>query len=589
MAMATGTVLQEQQRDLLQQERRLVNELQTDLVQFAEIDPAHVVTLRQVMLALDELFLLVIVGEFNAGKSATINALLRAPVLKEGVIPTTQEITLLRYGEGVVQHTDAQGMADVRYPADFLRDITIVDTPGVNAVLREHERLTEDFIPRSDLVLFIASADRPFTESERAFLERMRMWGKKIVIVVNKVDLLRSPQELQEVVDFVRGKCKELLGFEPELFPVSAHNAQKAQQESEPDATNLWEQSGFQPLEHYLFETLDETERIRLKLSTPLGVMQRLLGETRRVVEQRAGLLEEDARTIKTIENQQQLYREDMERNFVHRLGEIENIILEMRERGDRFFDDTIRLGRVFDLIHPERIKNDFQEKVIGDSEKRIDNTIQQLIDWMVEQEQRFWQDIMEYLDKRREVSARRESEMIGSVGRRFDHNRRALLQEVARTADTILRTYDRNAEAAELSHDLRTSVVQAGLVSAGGIGLGAAIVAATTVAAFDITGILAGILLLGVGFYIIPARRTRAKRDFNDKMDELRARLDYAMTQQFHKELKGSNARVQDAIAPYTRFVRAEQERTDVALARITSMENEVHTIGQAVEHMGS
>lgn len=589
MAMATGTVLQEQQRDLLQQERRLVNELQTDLVQFAEIDPAHVVTLRQVMLALDELFLLVIVGEFNAGKSATINALLRAPVLKEGVIPTTQEITLLRYGEGVVQHTDAQGMADVRYPADFLRDITIVDTPGVNAVLREHERLTEDFIPRSDLVLFIASADRPFTESERAFLERMRMWGKKIVIVVNKVDLLRSPQELQEVVDFVRGKCKELLGFEPELFPVSAHNAQKAQQESEPDATNLWEQSGFQPLEHYLFETLDETERIRLKLSTPLGVMQRLLGETRRVVEQRAGLLEEDARTIKTIENQQQLYREDMERNFVHRLGEIENIILEMRERGDRFFDDTIRLGRVFDLIHPERIKNDFQEKVIGDSEKRIDNTIQQLIDWMVEQEQRFWQDIMEYLDKRHEVSARRESEMIGSVGRRFDHNRRALLQEVARTADTILRTYDRNAEAAELSHDLRTSVVQAGLVSAGGIGLGAAIVAATTVAAFDITGILAGILLLGVGFYIIPARRTRAKRDFNDKMDELRARLDYAMTQQFHKELKGSNARVQDAIAPYTRFVRSEQERTDVALARITSMENEVHTIGQAVEHMGS
>ncbi len=587
MAMATGSVLQEQQRDLLQQERRLVNELQTSLAQFAEIDPAHVVTLRQVMTALDELFLLVIVGEFNAGKSATINALLRAPVLKEGVIPTTQAITLLRYGEEMEQQTDAQGMTDVRYPADFLRDITIVDTPGVNAVLREHERLTEDFIPRSDLVFFIASADRPFTESERAFLERMRMWGKKIVIVLNKIDLLHTPQAVQEVLDFVRSKCKELLGFEPEIFPVSAHNAKRAQQENEPGASELWGQSGFEPLEHYLFETLDEAERIRLKLSTPLGVMQRLLGETRSVVEQRASLLEEDARTIKTIENQQQLYREDMERNFTHRLGEIENIILEMRERGDRFFDDTIRLGRVFDLIHPERIKNEFQEKVVGDSGKRIDNTVQQLIDWMVEQEQRFWQDIMEYLDKRREVSARRESEMIGSVGKRFDHNRRTLLQEVARTADTILSTYDRNAEAAELSHDLRVSVVQAGLVSAGGIGLGAAIVAATTVAAFDITGILTGILLLGVGFYIIPARRTRAKRDFNDKMDELRARLHQAMSEQFHKELKNSGSRVQDAIAPYTRFVRAEQDRTNAALSSITSMENEVHSIGQAVEHM--
>ncbi|HEX7736989.1 MAG TPA: dynamin family protein [Ktedonobacteraceae bacterium] len=594
MAMATGSVLQEQQRVLLQQERRLVNKLQTRLVQFAEIDPAHVVTLSQVMSALDELFLLVIVGEFNAGKSATINALLRAPVLKEGVTPTTQAITLLRYGDQVQQQTDAQGMKEVRYPADFLRDITIVDTPGVNAVLREHEKITEEFIPRSDLVLFIASADRPFTESERAFLERMRMWGKKVVIVVNKVDLLRSPEEVREVLDFVRGKCKELLGFEPGIFPISAQQARQAQRvqeqqrESGEESSELWKQSGFHSFEHFLFETLDETERVRLKLSTPLGVMQRLLGETRKVVEQRASLLEEDARTIGTIGQQQQLYREDMERNFTHRLSEIENIILEMRERGDRFFDDTIRFGRIFDLLHPERIKGEFQEKVIGDSEKRIDNTVQQLIDWMVEQEQRFWQDIMEYLDRRREVSARRENEMIGSVNRRFDHSRRALLQEVARTADTIFSTYDRDVEAAELSHDLRASVVQAGLVSAGGIGLGAAVVAATTIAALDITGVLTGILLLGVGFYIIPARRSRAKREFNYKMDELRARLHQAMKEQFHKELKSSTARVQDAIAPYTRFVRAEQERTGAALASISSMENEIHALGQAVARIG-
>lgn len=589
MAMATGSVLQEQQRVILQQERRLVNELQTSLVQFVEIDPTHVVTLRQVMTALDELFLLVIVGEFNAGKSATINALLRAPVLKEGVIPTTHAVTLLRYGDELQQQIDEQGLTEVRYPANFLRDITIVDTPGVNAVLREHQKLTEDFIPRSDLVLFIASADRPFTESERAFLERMRQWGKKIVMIVNKIDLLRTPQAVQEVLDFVRSNCKEMLGFEPVIFPVSAQQAQQAlQEESEADAANLREKSGFEPFEHYLFDTLDEVERIRLKLSTPLGVMQRLLGETRSVVEQRANLLEEDARTIQTIENQQRFYREDMERNFTHRLGEIENIILEMRERGDRFFDDTIRLGRVFDLLHPERIKGEFQERVVADSEKRIDTTVQQLIDWMVEQEQRFWQDVMEYLDRRREVSARRESAMIGSVGQRFDHNRRVLLQEVARTADGILSSYDRDVEAAALSHDLRLSVVQAGLVGASGIGLGAAIVAATTIAAFDITGILAGVVLLGVGFYIIPARRARAKRDFNEKMDELRARLHHAMLDQFHKELRGSSARVQDAIAPYTRFVRAEQERTTAALASITTMDNEVHQLSQRVEQMG-
>lgn len=583
----TGGILQEQQRELLQRERGLVSELQTSLARFAEIDPAHVKTLRQVMTALDELFLLVIVGEFNAGKSAIINALLRAAVLEEGVIPTTEAITLLRYGEQAERKTSAQGTLDIRHPADFLRDITIVDTPGVNAVLRHHEQLTEEFIPRCDLVLFIASVDRPFTESERAFLERMRTWGKKVIIVLNKIDLLRTPQALQEVTEFVRENCKSLLGFEPQIFPVSALDAQQAGAESGPEAIRLWEQSHFGALEHFLFHTLDEAERVRLKLLTPLGVMRRLLKETRGVVEQRASLLEEDARTIFTIENQLQFYREDMEQNFSHRLSEIENIILEMRERGDRFFDDTMRLARIFDLIRAERIKGDFQERVIADSEGRIDNTVQQLIDWIVEQEQRFWQDVMEYLDRRKEVSARRESEMMGSVGQRFDYNRRTLLQEVAHTADTILRTYDRDREAAHLSHDLRASVVQAGLVGAGGIGLGAAIVAATTIAALDITGILAGILLLGLGIYIIPAKRTRAKRDFNLKMDDLRTRLHQGMSEQFHKELDTSTARVMDAIAPYTRFVRAEQERTGQALTQISSMEDEIASIQNAVEGM--
>ncbi|MGH2479294.1 MAG: dynamin family protein, partial [Ktedonobacteraceae bacterium] len=457
------------------------------------------------------------------------------------------------------------------------------------AVLLEHQKLTEDFIPRSDLVLFIASVDRPFTESERAFLERMRTWGKKIVIVLNKIDLLHTPEALEEVLTFVSDNCKALLGFTPQIFPISANDARLSQTSSGSEAAGLWEKSGFGPLEHFLFYTLDEVERIRLKLSTPLGVVQRLLTETRAVVDQRASLLAEDARTISTIENQLQLHREDMARNFEHRLSGIENIILEMRERGDHFFDDTIRLGRIFDLLHPERIKNEFQEKVAGDSQRRIDGMVQDLIDWMVEQEQRFWQDVMEYLDRRKEASARRESEMIGSVGRQFDYNRRTLLQEVARAAHGVVSSYDRDNEATELSSGLRNSVVQAVVVGGGGIGLGAAIVAATTVAALDITGILAGILLIGVGFYIIPARRTRAKRDFNFKMEELRVRLHTAMKEQFDKELNGSSRRVMEAIAPYTRFVRGEQERTESALAHISQMSAETQRLGDEVKHLQS
>jgi len=578
-------VLQEQQRDLLQQERQIANELQTCLFGFEGAD-AYAATLRQVTSALDELFLLVIVGEFNAGKSACINALLHAHVLEEGVVPTTTKITIVRSGEQNERRQRDNALLELHYPADFLQDISIVDTPGVNAILREHERLTEEFVPRSDLILFITSVDRPFTQSERAFLERIRNWGKKVIIVLNKIDILQTSEALTEVVTFVRENCQNLWGFQPEIFPVSALRAQQARTAIGHEAVELWESSRFEPLEEYLFRTLDEAERVRLKLLSPLGVMQRLLHETQRSVAQRASLLAEDARTVSTIEEQLRLYEEDMEKNFSHRLGEIENIVLEMRERGDRFFDNTIRLGRVLDLLQTERVRNEFEQEAIGDSALRIDETVQGLIDWLVEHEHRLWQDAMEYLDRRSQVSARRDSEMVGSISRQFDYNRHTLLQSVARTASNVVETYDRQAEAQKLSEDLRVAVAQTALASAGGIGLGAVIVAvAGAAAAADVTGIIAGITLISLGLYIIPARRTRAKRNFNDKMQELRTRLHNAMNEQFHKELRNAINRVQDAIAPYTRFVRAEQKKTTAMQEQLTHLSNEVLRLRDTIE----
>jgi small GTP-binding protein len=578
-------VLQEQQRDLLQQERQIANELQTCLFGFEGAD-AYAATLRQVTSALDELFLLVIVGEFNAGKSACINALLHAHVLEEGVVPTTTKITIVRSGAQNERRQRDNALLELHYPADFLQDISIVDTPGVNAILREHERLTEEFVPRSDLILFITSVDRPFTQSERAFLERIRNWGKKVIIVLNKIDILQTSEALTEVVTFVRENCQNLWGFQPEIFPVSALRAQQARTAIGHEAVELWESSRFEPLEEYLFRTLDEAERVRLKLLSPLGVMQRLLHETQRSVAQRASLLAEDARTVSTIEEQLRLYEEDMEKNFSHRLGEIENIVLEMRERGDHFFDKTIRLGRIFDLLQTERVRNEFEQEAIGDSALRIDETVQGLIDWLVEHEHRLWQDAMEYLDRRSQVSARRDSEMVGSISRQFDYNRHTLLQSVARTASHVVETYDRQAEAQKLSEDLRVAVAQTALASAGGIGLGAVIVAvAGAAAAADVTGIIAGITLISLGLYIIPARRTRAKRNFNDKMQELRTRLHNAMNEQFHKELRNAINRVQDAIAPYTRFVRAEQKKTTAMQEQLTHLSNEVLRLRDTIE----
>lgn len=83
----------------------------------------------------------------------------------------------------------ADGLFVRHLPAALLREMNIVDTPGTNVILERQQRLTEEYVPRADLVLFVLSADRPLSESELAFLKYIRQWRKKVVFVVNKVGI----------------------------------------------------------------------------------------------------------------------------------------------------------------------------------------------------------------------------------------------------------------------------------------------------------------------------------------------------------------------------------------------------------------
>ena len=169
-------ILTPAQDELLREERKLLARLRTSLARYdAAADQQN--ALDRSIEQLDELFLLVIVGEFNSGKSAFINALLGSRIVEEGVTPTTAQINVLQYGQSVERNVRDSALHVISAPAPLLREIHIVDTPGTNAVIREHERITAEFVPRSDLVLFVTSADRPFTETERAFLEQVRGWG----------------------------------------------------------------------------------------------------------------------------------------------------------------------------------------------------------------------------------------------------------------------------------------------------------------------------------------------------------------------------------------------------------------------------
>src|SRR5918997_4879174 len=221
-------ILDERREALVNRERALMERLIGFLKDFGA-PPEDVELVRRALSDLEELFLLVIVGEFNSGKSAFINALLGADISEEGVTPTTDRITVLRHADEPVEKGRRDGVLEKGHPNEFLREIAIVDTPGTNAIIRHHEELSRGFVPRSDLVIFVTSADRPLTESERGYLELVRDWGKKILLVVNKVDLLREESSTAKVRSFVEEGIRSTLGLTPPVFFVSALLARKAQ------------------------------------------------------------------------------------------------------------------------------------------------------------------------------------------------------------------------------------------------------------------------------------------------------------------------------------------------------------------------
>src|SRR5919112_854079 len=91
-------VLTRQQAELVALERRLVLQVR-DTLAAAEGSRADLERLVQLMTEMDELFLLVVAGEYNAGKSTFINALLGDEVFAMGDLPTTRAISILRFGE----------------------------------------------------------------------------------------------------------------------------------------------------------------------------------------------------------------------------------------------------------------------------------------------------------------------------------------------------------------------------------------------------------------------------------------------------------------------------------------------------------
>ena len=570
-------ILSNDQILLIQNHKQQLNQVLSEF-KALKVPSESLEALAEAIAQLDELFLIVVVGEFNAGKSALVNAFLGERVLAEGVTPTTAKVTLLRYGETAETTAVDEGFAILSYPLDLLRTLNIVDSPGTNAIIREHERLTAEFVPRSDLVLFITSADRPLTESERLFLEKILQWGKKVVMVVNKADILDTPEANAEVRQFVQENSARILGTQPELFLVSARLAQKAGLTEDPDSkTALRKVSGLDELEHYVRDTLDDEARLALKLRNPLGVARHLQVEAQAANQATAEELAADAALVESIEALVSNYEKELAAELDPRLAQVEGVVQRFEARGQAFFDNTFKLSNIFTLAKPEEVRAKFEQEVTADFAGEIDSKVRSLIDWLVDKDLNTWYQVAAALDRRQAASAHPgpETQLTPQTSRRAE-----LMQQVNQTIDLVVKTYDREREAEAITQLVQDSVAQTALFGGGAVGIGVLVATVFATRALDVTGLVAAGTMAILGLFVIPYKRNQAKQDFQQRMQELREMLMKSLRGTFNRETETAVARLRTEVAPYTAYVRGELEKVQAAKTKLTGIQQSLDNL---------
>ncbi len=222
-------------------------------------------TLQALLRDLSEPLLFVVVGEVKSGKSSLLNALFGDEFARVDVLPATDRVYIFRYGPEEKTVEVSPKLTERYLPVPFLHNFNVVDTPGTNTMVKEHQTTTEDFLPRADIVLFVFSVANPWTQSNWEFLNFLqKTWLKNVIFVLQQIDL-REPTEIEVIHRHLQDTAMRQLGFVPPLFAVSARKAQLARTSSI-EKEKLWEESGLAALEEQINFIVTESSTRMLKL-----------------------------------------------------------------------------------------------------------------------------------------------------------------------------------------------------------------------------------------------------------------------------------------------------------------------------------
>jgi small GTP-binding protein len=514
--------------------------------------------IRDLLLTLNQPFLFVVVGEVKAGKSSLLNALFGREFLRVDVLPATDRIYVFKYGDSEKDAPVSEHIVERYRPIEFLKDFNIVDTPGTNTIIANHQEITERYVPLADLIVFVFSVTNPWAASSWEFLRLIgHQWKKNIVFIVQQADL-RTADEVVSVVRHLEQTILQILGVSGPIFAVSAKKALQAKTASGSDNESLWAASNFGPLENWISRTVTESGERGGKIRSVSATAQVILGNLRAQVQSSLDVLVADQQKLATIRGSLGARKEQTLRQISGFIREMEKAYDACRERGEKLLEERLTIGQTFKMIFSGgRWEKDFQDQVESDVKTRVQAQIEHALSLLESDLRSVWQDLQERVQAQFGADAR--AQVRGAVPQ-FLSQRDSILQRIeltlmeemsdARVKDQLQNLFGETA---------RWLRVPTGVAAAGGIFTVVAILTHTAI--LDVTGTIAGLAALSGTLYAV-LRRRKTLRQYREKMDEKRAQLSEAVENQLKQSVEAFYYEVEQTFAPLISFCEAETSR---------------------------
>lgn len=575
-----STKLLNQYEAVRRQEHEQITELLDVLGQVDGLPESEMEQARDALFHANHPFLMVMTGPFSSGKSSIINALLGENVMDVGPIPTTDHIVILRHGSEL-QRTRAGEIETIFHPSPLLENLSLVDTPGLESVFRTHEALTRRFLHRADVVVLVMLATQVLTAGNLEYLQELKVYGKRVVVLVNQVDVL-EPSEREQVREFVFEQSRQYLGLEPKIWLVSARQAMAAQQETPRDEIQ-WDESGFADFEEYIKLTLNDAERYRQKLETPIQIVQNVTKTALGLVQLRQSSLDDQRKTVQNIDAQIEQGRRAQQQTVDDTLHDIENQWNETAARGSEAISELFQFSRGFSLFfrgigeivgigrlfrrfrRQTQTENTFEQHKVIETLRQIPQTVDKLGPRL---EGRDLQDIDDLVDYTRKavdaLPSGLSDKVIGHIQTPLRYER-SFLRDVGSQLDDLTREAER-FETKRLDRILRNTLIILALWEL------LIICLLVSVAANAFSNVVSGtqqfLVVFGVGFVLVmfglglvPLRGWFLSRAYERRLAHLRDKHLETLRHASEDAVTHGVQLRRDAVAPFTRMVEAQTE----------------------------